>query len=203
MPWSLRCARYSTSPCSVPASGSGQPTCTVRAYRSPAFSRTRRDRVLTAMVVATSSSMPRLVNARPASARAPSVAYPSQEPRQHLSLDLGQRPGPAIQEPHDRRITVQCQQPARVSSGEAPQREPLGDEHGLHATHHLPSPPCRNRISAATRVPAAHTRSGRSGSGSTCREGSAGAGRDDDGLGEQYLLAAPFRTAFMELSVRR
>jgi hypothetical protein len=60
----------------LPSSGSGQSTCTVRRYRSPAFSITRRDAVFTAMVVATTSSAPRLVNASRTSARAPSVANP-------------------------------------------------------------------------------------------------------------------------------
>ena len=48
----------------------------MRAYLSPAFSMTARDRVLMVMVVATISSTPSSVKARRTRARDPSVAYP-------------------------------------------------------------------------------------------------------------------------------
>ncbi|MFC4004274.1 hypothetical protein ACFS2C_20010 [Prauserella oleivorans] len=66
--------RVSTSPCSAPSMGSGHSAVAVPTRRSPHFSSPRRDRVFTAIAVATTRSAPSSVNASSTRARPPSVA---------------------------------------------------------------------------------------------------------------------------------
>ena len=65
---------YSTSPCSVPGIGSSKCSWYVRVWVMPAFSAARRDRVLTAIVVAQTRRTANSLKARSISARDPSVA---------------------------------------------------------------------------------------------------------------------------------